>query len=52
MVKGILLSKALTCMNVLSDKKAIFVYTGKKIIQVRAFESNIPLTQSMAIECT
>ena len=27
----------------LNDKVAIFVYTGKKIIQVRAFESNIPL---------
>ena len=30
----------------LLDKKAIFVYTGKKIIQVRAFERNIPLTET------
>ena len=36
------------CINIangirLLDKMAIFVYTGKNFIQVRAFESNIPL---------
>ena len=36
------------CINIangirLLDMMAIFVYTGKNFIQVRAFESNIPL---------
>ena len=36
------------CINIangirLLDKIAIFVYTGKHLIQVRAFESNFPL---------
>ena len=45
------------CINIangirLLDKMAIFVYTGKNFIQVRAFESNIYLNNPKIAECT
>ena len=35
----------------LLDKKAFFVYTGKKIMQVRGFERYIPLVEAHKYSC-